>query len=117
MGLILSCNKMKVMKATKTRVLEALKDSPLEIKDAAGAATSLRRPENKKLPELQQRSGHQHYQKKKPHAHDGGVIIIVKDVPEEQNWMQIKDTIKGKLPGKVAIMFASSVSEKNQCVL
>merc|ERR1719335_375535 len=42
---------------------------------------------------------------------------MVKDVPEEQSWMQAKDTLRNKLPEKVAIMFASSVSDKNQCVL
>lgn len=42
---------------------------------------------------------------------------MVKEVPEEQTWMQIKDTLKAKLPERVAIMFASSVSDKNQCVL
>merc|ERR1719335_829024 len=42
---------------------------------------------------------------------------MVKDVPEEQSWMQAKDTLRTKLPEKVAIMFASSVSDKNQCVL
>merc|ERR1711869_88572 len=61
--------------------------------------------------------GQQHYQKKKPHSHDGGVIVIVKDIPEEQSLMHVKDTLKPKLPEKVAIMFASSVSDKNQCVL
>jgi len=117
MGLILSCNKMKAMRATKELVLEALKDSPVEVKEQEGSATCVRRPEGKKLPELQQRTGQQQYQKKKPHAHDGGVIVIVKDVPEEQTWMQVKDKLKTKLPEKVAIMFASSVSDKNQCVL
>jgi len=117
MSLILSCNKMKAMRATKELVLEALKDSSVEIKDQEGSTTAVRRPENKKLPDLQQRTGQQQYQKKKPHAHDGGVILMVKDVPEEQSWMQIKDTLKSKLPERVAIMFASSVSDKNQCVL
>lgn len=116
MSLILSCNKMKAMRATKELVLEALEGSSVEIKDD-GTMTCVRRPENKKLPELQQRTGQQQYQKKKPHAHDGGVILMVKEVPEEQTWMQIKDTLKGKLPERVAIMFASSVSDKNQCVL
>merc|ERR1712139_461811 len=31
--------------------------------------------------------------------------------------MHVKDTLKPKLPERVAIMFASSVSDKNQCVL
>jgi hypothetical protein len=117
MSLILSCNKMKAMRATKELVLEALKDSPVEVKDVEGSTTCVRRPENKALPQLQQRTGQQQYQKKKPHAHDGGVILVVKDVPEEQTWMQIKDELRKKLPEKVAIMFASSVSEKSQCVL
>merc|ERR1719191_1411598 len=107
---------MKAMRATKELVLDALKDSPVEVKDAEGSATSVRRPENKKLPDLQQRTGQQQYQKKKPHAHDGGVIVIVREVPEEQTWMQIKDTLRTKLPEKVAIMFAANVNDKNQCV-
>jgi len=119
MSLILSCNKMKAMRASKEHVLEALKDSPVQVKDPEGSVTSVRRPENKKLPELKQR-GQQHYQKKKPHAHDGGAIVIVKGIPEDpekQKWMQAKDTLRTKLPEKVAIMFASSVADKNQCVL
>merc|ERR1719262_889251 len=105
------------MRATKELVLEALKDSPVEVKDQEGSATSVRRPEGKKLPALQPRTGQQQYQKKKPHAHDGGCIVIVKEDPEKQIWMQAKDTLRTKLPEKVAIMFASSVSDKNQCVI
>lgn len=117
MGLILSCNKMKAMRATKELVLTALKDSTIEVKDVEGSPTCVRRPENKKLPDLQQRTGQQQYQKKKPHAHDGGVILMVREVPEEQTWMQVKDTLRTKLPEKVAIMFAANVNEKNQCVI
>merc|ERR1719161_3333241 len=44
MSLILSCNKMKAMRATKELVLDALKDSPVEIKDPEGEASHVRRP-------------------------------------------------------------------------
>lgn len=117
MSLILSCNKMKAMRATKEAVFEALKESTLEVRDPPGGTPAVRRPQGKALPELQEKTSASQYQKKKPHAHDGGVIVIVKDVPEEQTWMQVKDTLRAKLPDKVGILFASSVSDKNQCII
>jgi len=121
MSLILSCNKMKAMRATKETVCEALKGSMLEIREGEGdVVPAVRRPQvegKTKLPELQEKSNASPYQKKKPHAHDGGVIVIVKDVPEEQTWMQVKDALRTKLPEKTGIMYASTVSDKNHCVV
>merc|ERR1719272_2803878 len=118
MSLILSCNKMKSMRATAESVFEALKDSILEGRQGEGeVVAAVRRPQTRPLPELQEKSGQSPYQKKKPHAHDGGVIVIVKDVPEEQTWMQVKDALRTKLPEKTGIMYASTVSDKNHCVV
>jgi len=118
MSLVLSCNKMKAMRATEKAVIDALKDSPIELREAKdGIVTAVRRPENMPLPKLQEKQGNSQFQKKKLHAHDGGCIVVVKDIPEEQKWTQVKDTLRSKLPEKVSIMFASAVSDKNQCVI
>merc|ERR1711933_694083 len=42
---------------------------------------------------------------------------VVKGVPEEQSWMQIKEKLKAKLPDKVALWFVSEVSDKNTCII
>merc|ERR1719445_1048235 len=52
MNLILSCAKMKAMRASKDNVLEALKESRLEIREGG---TGIRRQGNLKLPEVQAR--------------------------------------------------------------
>jgi len=112
MSLVLSCNKMKAMRATKEDVLGALKDSKIEIKDAG---THIRRPGAAALPELQSRP--QHQKKNQAHAHDGGVVCIFKEIPEEQSWMQIKEKLREKLPDKVNLWYVSEVTDKNTCIV
>merc|ERR1719401_3414260 len=78
---------------------------------------AIRRPGNKALPTLEAKPQHQHQKKSSIHAHDGGVITTISNIPEEQSWMQIKEKVKEKLPQKVSIWYVSEVSDKNQCVI
>jgi len=110
-SLILSCNKMKAMRATKEDIMTALKDSTMEVKDEGAA---VRRPGNAALPKLEAKPTHA--KKSTIHAHDGGVMAVLTKVPEEQSWMQIKEALKEKLPAKVALWFVSEVAaDKAQC--
>jgi len=110
MSLILSCNKMKALRCSPEDVVAALKDSKLELKDAGAA---VRRPANAALPSLEAKP--QHHQKKMLHAHDGGAVIVFKNVPAEQSWVQIKEALAKTLPPKVNIWFCSEVNDKSQC--
>merc|ERR1719401_1983342 len=78
---------------------------------------AIRRPGNKALPTLEAKPQHQHQKKSSVHAHDGGVVASIGNIPEEQSWAQIKETVKEKLPAKVSIWFVSEVSDKNQCIV
>jgi len=110
MSLILSCNKMKAMRASFEDVVAALKDSKLELKDGGSA---VRRPGNAPLPKLEEKP--QHHKKNTLHVHDGGAVLMIKSIPAEQSWMQVKDKLKEKLPEKVAPWFVSEVNDKAQC--
>jgi len=109
---ILSCNKMKAMRATKEDVLEGLKGSKIEVKEDG---LSIRRPGNLALPAFEARP--QHHQKKVAHQHDGGVIAVIRSIPAEQSWMQIKDGLRAKLPDKVQLWFVSEVNDKCECII
>jgi len=111
LSLILSCNKMKAMKATLEDVVKSLDGSKLELKDG----TNVRRPGNAPLPKLEARV--QHAKKSSIHAHDGGVVAVVKAVPEDIPWVQVKEKVKAKLPEKVNIWFCSEVNDKRECVV
>merc|ERR1712151_1169305 len=111
-ALILSCNKMKALGATKDDVVAALKESTIEVKEGGAA---VRRPANASLPKLEERP--QHAKKNSIHAHDGGVVAVFKNVPEEKSWTQIKEKLKEKLPPKVALWFVSEVTDKAECFL
>merc|ERR1712194_191470 len=113
MALIVSCNKMKVIKATKEDVVAALKESKIEIK-ADGSA--VRRPGNAALPALEAKPSHAQ-KKSSLHVHDGGPVIVFKNIPAEQSWQQIKDKLKTALPGKATVWFASEVNDKQQCFI
>jgi len=102
---------MKAMKATLEDVVKALDGSKLELKDG----TSVRRPGNAPLPKLEARQ--QHAKKSSIHAHDGGVVAVVKAVPEDIPWVQVKEKVKAKLPEKVNIWFCSEVNDKRECVV
>jgi len=111
-NLIISCAKMKAMRASKEDVWEALKESKLEVrKDSTG----IRRQGNAKVPELQAQPTHQ--KKNSLHAHDGGVVAALSGIPEEQSWVQVKAKLADKLPQKVQLWFVSEVSDKNQCIV
>jgi hypothetical protein len=111
-SLVLNCNKMKAMRATKEGVVEALKDSKIEMNEDKQC---IRRPGNLALPSLEKRPDK--HQKKSGTQHDGGVISVVKGIPEEQSWMQIKEKLRAKLPDKVQLWFVSEVSDKNTCLI
>merc|ERR1739848_67441 len=40
---------------------------------------------------------------------------VMKGVPEEQSWVQVKEKLKAKLPEGAALWFVSEVNDKNQC--
>lgn len=42
---------------------------------------------------------------------------MVKSVPEDVPWVQVKEKVKAKLPEKVNIWFCSEVSDKRECVV
>lgn len=109
MALVLSCNKMKAMRATKEDVLGALKDSKVEVREEPLA---VRRPGNAPLPNLEVR-----FQKKQLHAHDGGILAVFKEIPAEQSWMQIKEKVKEAMPEKTQLWYVSQVSDKSQCIV
>ncbi|CAJ1454507.1 unnamed protein product, partial [Effrenium voratum] len=114
MTLILSCNKMKSMRATKEDVVASLKESKIEIKDEP-PGNAVRRPGNAALPKLEARPSH--VKKNSIHAHDGGVVAMFKGVPEEQQWSQVKAAVQEKLPPKVSLWHVSQVNDKNECTL
>jgi len=108
--LIISCNKMKAMGTTKEDVVNALKESKLELKDGGAA---IRRPGNVPLPALEERQ--QHGKKNAAHVHAGGAMVLFRKIPEEQSWVQVKEGLKAALPEKANIWFVSEVSDKNTC--
>jgi hypothetical protein len=111
-SLVLSCNKMKAMRATKEDVLAALKGSKIEVKEDS---LYIRRPGNLSLPTLESRP--QHQKKSVAHAHDGGVIAVFKAIPAEQSWMQLKEKLREKLPNKVQLWYVSEVTDKSTCTV
>merc|ERR1711979_27185 len=74
-----------------------------------------RRPGNLALPTLENRP--QHQKKSVAHAHEGGVIAMFKSIPAEQSWMQLKEKLREKLPGKVQLWYVSEVTDKNTCTV
>jgi len=75
---------------------------------------AIRRPGNAPLPKLEAKPTH-HPKKSSLHAHDGGAICVFNDMPAEQGWLQVKQQLKEKLPGKATVWFASEVNDKGQC--
>jgi len=112
LSLVLACNKMKVMHTTEQDIRDALKESTVEIR--VGDPVAIRRPGNASLPKFEPRS---QSQKKHLHAHDGGVVAVFRQLPEEQSWMQVKEALRKKLPEKVNLWFVSPVSDKGQCMV
>lgn len=112
-NLILSCNKMKSMRATQADVLAALKDSKIEIKDGGAA---VRRPGNAALPALDAKPM-VHQKKASIHAHDGGVVGVVRSIPEGAPWAEVKKVLQEKMPPKVQLWFVSEVNDKRECYI
>ncbi|CEM14172.1 unnamed protein product [Vitrella brassicaformis CCMP3155] len=114
MKLILECPRMKLLKATKENVLEALKGSHLEIKDnETGCAVRRLTP----LPTLVPRS--ERKQKNEPgnvrySAHLGGVVLSIKDIPEEVSWNAVRDRLGDRVkPQGGKVEFATQVKTEN----
>merc|ERR1712176_439255 len=95
----------------KEDVVNALKGSKLELREGGAA---VRRPSNLALPKLEARPP-QHQKKSSLHAHDGGCLVVVKDVPAEQSWVQVKEKLKASLPEKANLWYVSEVNDKAQC--
>lgn len=114
-ALLLSCNKVKAMKATQEDLLGSLASSELETKEEAGKAY-VRRKDNAKPPPLEARPP-LHSKRKNSNVHDGGVIFQVKGMPEDQTWLNLKEALKGKMPEGGQVWFVSSVSESGSCVV
>merc|ERR1719171_1180504 len=111
MSLVLSCKKMQALKASVEDVVSALQGSSVELRETDDAKF-IRRPGNAALPTLEVR-----HLKKQSHAHDGGCVIVIRNIPEDQSWKQVKEALKLKLPEKVGLWHASPVSDQGQCVL
>mmetsp|Transcript_52202 Transcript_52202/g.122117 ORF Transcript_52202/g.122117 Transcript_52202/m.122117 type:complete len:420 (-) Transcript_52202:58-1317(-) len=111
LSLILSCNKMKAMRASNDDVLKALQGSKIEVNTDG---TAVRRPGNVALPSLESKPAH--VKKSGIHAHDGGVVAIIKNLPEKHPWTEVKDKIKGKLPEKVSLWYVGEVVDR-KCVV
>lgn len=112
LAFVLGSKKVQALNATKETILEALKESKIEVREDGNA---VRRPGNAELPKLEERR--QIGKKSTAHSHDGGVICCFKGVPEEQNWTIVKDKMKEKLPAKSNIWFASEVNDKRTCTV
>lgn len=124
---VLSSPRIKSLNLTKAEILAAIADSTLvKVKEEADGTTLLYR--ETPLPELQERpqrgaAGGRREDGgaggafripqgigKDPHA--AGVFLKLCDIPENvQQWQQVKDAIKEKLPGEVFVKFVSKIDE------
>merc|ERR1740120_284649 len=86
-------------------------ESKLEIKEGNVA---VKRPGNAPLPKLEAKPQH-HPKKSTIHAHDGGALVVFREVPAEQSWMQVKEHLKKLLPNKATVWFASEINDKQEC--
>merc|ERR1719313_606293 len=113
--LILSCNKIKAMNIEASDIVSALGEAALETK-TDDTSTWVRRTQP--LPKLDEKAMlPRHNEKKKATAHDGGVIIRVSEIPEEITWAPIKNRLREIMPEGVKVMFATNVTEKNECTV
>ncbi|KAF4674546.1 hypothetical protein FOL47_009072 [Perkinsus chesapeaki] len=120
--LVLSCNKMKQMHCTADDIEKALAEgSNLEMKKDENGKLSIRR--TTPLPALSApKKGARQSQMKNVTVHDGGVIVAVRDIPEEVEWPNIKKSLeeivkeKAKDPEGNVVTFATSVDKnKHSC--
>lgn len=111
-SLILSCKKMKAMRATKEDVISALEESKIEVKDGQ---THFRRPGNAPLPALEARP--MHAKKSQTNFHHGGYIGVFSGVPAEVSWAQIKEKALEKLSGKGKVWHVGEVTDAGKCFM
>jgi len=119
MKLIQSCNKIKVFGVPDDVLLDALKESTLETKTGE-EGNFVRR--TSPLPALDEKLAASKRvkpddAKKKEMAHIGGVLLKFSEIPEEVNWIPIKEAVKAKIPENARVMFATTVTEKGTSVM
>merc|ERR1719326_6294 len=119
MKLIQSCNKIKSFGVPDDVLLDALKESALETKSGE-AGNFVRRttpppPLDEKLAASKRVKPDD--AQKKAMAHVGGVLIKFSEIPEELNWIPIKEAVKAKIPESARVMFATTVTEKGTSVM
>merc|ERR1719379_2599196 len=116
---IQSCNKIKVFGVPDDVLLDALKESTLETKTGE-EGNFVRR--TSPLPALDEKLAASKRvkpddAKKKEMAHIGGVLLKFSEIPEEVNWIPIKEAVKAKIPENARVMFATTVTEKGTSVM
>ncbi|KAF4757980.1 hypothetical protein FOZ63_032269 [Perkinsus olseni] len=120
--LVLSCNKMKQMHCTAENVEQALSEgSNLELKKE-NDKLFIRR--TTPLPALSAPKGKKgqagRSQLKNVTVHDGGVVVAVRNIPEEVEWPNIKRALeeivkeKAKDPEGNVVTFATTVDKKKR---
>merc|ERR1719238_565703 len=119
MKLIQSCNKIKSFGVPDDVLLDSLKESNLETKSGE-AGTFVRR--TTPPPALDEKLAASKRVKpddaqKKQTAHIGGVVIKFSEIPEDVNWIPIKEAVKAKIPETSRVMFATTVTEKGTSVM
>jgi hypothetical protein len=119
MKLIQSCNKIKAFGVPDDVLLESLKESNLETKCVEGANFVRRTTPPPALDEKLAASKRVKPDdaQKKATAHIGGVVMKFSEIPEDLNWIPIKEAVKAKMPENARVMFATTVSEKGTSVM
>merc|ERR1719326_262782 len=119
MKLIQSCNKIKAFGVHDDVSVDALKESNLETKTGEGG-NFVRR--TTPLPTLDEKLAASKRvkpddAKKKEMAHIGGVLLKFSEIPEDVNWIPIKEAVRAKIPENARVMFATTVTEKGTSVM
>jgi hypothetical protein len=120
MKLIQSCNKIKAFGVPDDVLVDALKESALETKTGEAGVFVRRTTPPPTLDEklaASKRVNKPDAEQKKALAHVGGIIVKFTEIPEDLNWIPIKECVKAKIPESARVMFATTVSEKGSSVM